>query len=293
VQKFDHFCVFVGNSIGLRNYLWFLAFVGTTSFGAIFYLCLCIFHVVDLARRLVDGGLDAGTAISKALGQATGAVVLGMYFAVMGLLVTALFSLHLFLISTARTTAEFLKGTYKHQRNPFDRGLCGNWQELLTSASVRRSPSFGRSKTGASRGRQEQEMDFVDFVVAPEPKVEAATPGPRREYVGATIVEPSEQSQKGGQDRPQKTSADFQIRLGELLVSTTLSEKMLKKPLRSVLVDPFVKQQKRGSSKLKIDKVLVDGEHADVSKPASTFVTNSGQPVSVLLLRPGEAHAPI
>ena len=37
-------------------------------------------------------------------------------------------------------------------------------------------------------------MDFVDFVVAPEPKVEAATPGPRREYVGATIVEPSEQS---------------------------------------------------------------------------------------------------
>ena len=58
---------------------------------------------------------------------------------------------------------------------------------------------------------------------------------------------------------------------------------MLKKSLQKALIDPFVKQFKQ-----KIEKVMVDGELADVNRPASTFVTHAGRAVSVQLVRPGD-----
>ena len=144
VQKFDHYCVFVGNSIGQDNYMWFLAFVGITSFGALFYLAFCVFHVVNLVDRFEQGGHDSATAAGKAVGQAIGSVMLAMYFGMAGLLVTALFSLHIYLVLTGQTTPDFLKGTYKRQRNPFNKGFRGNCLELFLGAS---DELCGRSRT--------------------------------------------------------------------------------------------------------------------------------------------------
>jgi len=69
VLKFDHFCVFLGNTVGTshpdpnpnpskvrsnnhlypgqvgsNNYLWFLLFVGLTSFGAIYFVSFSFWH---------------------------------------------------------------------------------------------------------------------------------------------------------------------------------------------------------------------------------------------------------
>mmetsp|Transcript_9197 Transcript_9197/g.29183 ORF Transcript_9197/g.29183 Transcript_9197/m.29183 type:complete len:407 (-) Transcript_9197:546-1766(-) len=132
VHKFDHFCVFIGNSVGRGNYRWFLSFVGLTSLSALYLLAWCVFHVVDLAGRLeLEGGVDRGTAFAKAVGQAIGSVVLGFYFAVMGTLVSLLLVLHCYLVSTAQTTAEFMRGRWKKETNPYDRGARSNWLDVL------------------------------------------------------------------------------------------------------------------------------------------------------------------
>jgi len=47
--------------------------------------------------------------------------------------------------------------------------------------------------------------------------------------------------------------------LGDQIIATTLTAKMLKKPLQKALIEPFLKQFKQ-----KIDAVIVDGERAEV-----------------------------
>ena len=46
--KFDHFCIFIGNTVGKKNYLWFLCFVGLTSTGAIYFVCTSLWQVLHL-----------------------------------------------------------------------------------------------------------------------------------------------------------------------------------------------------------------------------------------------------
>ena len=135
VVKFDHFCVFIGNSVGRGNYRSFLCFVGLTSLSATYYFAYCLFHIVHLADRLErEGGTSSSAAFGKAIGQATISLLIGMYFAVMGTLVTLLFVLHCYFISTGQTTAEFMKGSWKKTRNPFDKGLRSNWIDFLYDA---------------------------------------------------------------------------------------------------------------------------------------------------------------
>ena len=133
--KFDHYCVFIGNTVGRSNYLWFLCFIGLTSFGAMYFVGFSLFHVFHLAGRLErEVGHDAGVAMGKAVGQAVFSVVIGIYFAVMGTLVTLLFLLHCYLVSTAQTTYEFMRGAWKKRPNPFDRGLRANWMAVAFDA---------------------------------------------------------------------------------------------------------------------------------------------------------------
>ena len=83
-------------------------------------------------------------------------------------------------------------------------------------------------------------------------------------------------------------SAEFLLHLGDKVVSTTLSEKMLKKSLHKALIDPFLKHNKTSGSAMKIDKVMVDGEQADVTRPASSFVKHADRAVSVQLVPMGD-----
>ena len=278
VLKFDHYCVFIGNTVGRSNYLWFLCFIGLTSFGALCFVGCSLFHVLHLAGRLErEVGHDTSVAMGKAVGQAVFSVVIGIYFAVMGTLVTLLFLLHCYLVSTAQTTYEFMRGAWKKRHNPFDRGLRANWMAVALDAAMNRSQCDGN------------------------PTIETTTSLPGAgEYVGQKISSPLEDRAGEGlpascpvaEDTPpiaaavsRVTSAEFQLHIGDEVVSTTLTEKMLKKSLHKALIEPFLTQYK---GKMKIEKVMIDGEQADVTNPAAAFVRHKDRAVSMHLVRLGD-----
>ena len=289
VHKFDHFCVFIGNSVGRNNYRDFLCFIGLTSLSAVYFFAYCLFHVIHLADRLEhEGGTSSDVAFGKAIGQAILSVVIGMYFAVMGTLVTLLFVLHCYLVSTGQTTSEFMKGSWKKTRNPFDKGLRSNWVDLLCGADGEGTTCTRRSKCDI-QPRSAPELPCAGLDTG---RVELG------EYVGTKIYSPRDD--RGGEDAPASAgyvaetppgrvaSAEFLLHLGDKVVSTTLSEKMLKKSLHKALIDPFLKHNKTSGSAMKIDKVMVDGEQADVTRPASSFVKHADRAVSVQLVPMGD-----
>ena len=188
---------------------------------------------------------------------------------------TLLFVLHCYFVSTGQTTYEFLQGAWKKRPNPFNKGLRANWMAIVRDAAMNRSQCDG------------------------SPTIETTKPG-MGEYVGTKVCSPLED--RAGEGSPASgpvagdtppiaaavgrvTSAEFQLHIGDQVVSTTLTEKMLKKSLHKALIDPFLKQNK---GKMKIDKVMVDGEQADVTKPAAAFVKHKDRAVSVHLVRPGD-----
>ena len=180
-----------------------------------------------------------------------------------------------------RSGTEFCTGTrsrspWKKRPNPFDRGLRANWMAVALDAAMNRSQCDGN------------------------PTIETMTSLGAGEYVGTKISSPLEDRAGEGlpascpiaEDTPpiaaavgRVTSAEFQLHIGDEVVSTTLTEKMLKKSLHKALIDPFLKQNK---GKMKIDKVMVDGEQADVTKPAAAFVKHKDRAVSMHLVRLGD-----
>ena len=267
----------------------FLCFVGLTSFGAIYFVCFSLWQVFHLAGRLErEAGLDSGTAIAKAVGQAFTTVVIGVYFTVMGGLVTLLFLLHglglglgfgfanpspnpnpnpnqvtlLFLlhcyfVSTGQTTYEFMRGAWKKKTNPFNMGLRANWMAVVRDAaeggrSARYSPSEGSPVTMETSAETNAAVPGVGEYVGTRiyspsvsPVLEATRAlsslvegqaGDKRSAAVLTelhglhdkIVGPPPSPTPG----PPPTSAEFQVHLGDQVISTTLSAKMLKKPLQ-------------------------------------------------------------
>ena len=113
--------------------------MGLTSCGAIYFVSFSLWHVFHLAGRLErEAGLDYDAALGKAFGQAFLSAVIGIYFFVMGGLVTILFLLHCYFVSTGQTTNEWIKKAWKKRPNPFDKGLCANWMAVLRDAAVHR-----------------------------------------------------------------------------------------------------------------------------------------------------------
>ena len=241
VQKFDHFCVFIGNSVGRDNYHWFLCFIGLTASSAAFFVAYCLFHVIHLADRLEhEGGTSSDMAFGKAIGQAILSVVIGMYFAVMGTLVTLLFVLHCYLVSTGQTTSEFMKGSWKKTRNPFDKGLRLNWVDLLCGADSGGTTCTRRSKCDIIQPRSASELPCAALEIG---RVELG------EYVGTKIYSPRDEDPAPvfvtTKTPPGRVaSAEFLLHLGDKVMATTLSEKMLKKSLHKALIDPFLKHYK-------------------------------------------------
>ena len=207
-----------------------------------------------LAGRLErEAGLDSGTATAKAVGQAFPTVVIGVYFTVMGGLVTLLFLLHCYFVSTGQTTYEFMRGAWKNNTNPFNMGLRANWMAVVRDAaeggrSARYSPSEGSPVTTETSAETNAAVPGVGEYVGTRiyspsvsPVLEAtralnslvegqATPAVMTELHGLhdKIVGPPPSPTPG----PPPTSAEFQVHLGDQVISTTLSAKMLKKPLQ-------------------------------------------------------------
>lgn len=121
VAEFDHYCPWVGNAIGRRNYRYFIAFVVTVSF-------LALVVGVSAGLRFADVRLatsaKAGTDFPW---SDVFLICLVVYTAVVLISVCGLVCFHLRLIAVNQTTNENIRGAYYSTPNPHDRGAFRNF----------------------------------------------------------------------------------------------------------------------------------------------------------------------
>lgn len=145
VENFDHYCPWVGNAVGVRNYFFFVAFLTSAVL-----LCLavgataCVRVMLDLQK---DRSVEALLNSSATSGRAIVCFVLILYCAIVLLSVGGLWIFHMQLICSATTTNEAIKGVWNGRRNPHNRGCCGNCSRVWCS---RRRPSYVMSDAGSA-----------------------------------------------------------------------------------------------------------------------------------------------
>lgn len=129
VEEFDHYCPWVGNAVGRRNYRYFVAFITTTSFLAL---------VVGVAAclRLVDLKLDKDRAeeyepVMDLSWNDVLLMVLVAYTVIVLCSVCGLLCFHTRLIAINQTTNENIRGTYFTAKNPYDLGAFQNFRNFV------------------------------------------------------------------------------------------------------------------------------------------------------------------
>eukprot|EP00472_Partenskyella_glossopodia_P002191 CAMPEP_0197525864 /NCGR_PEP_ID=MMETSP1318-20131121/15044_1 /TAXON_ID=552666 /ORGANISM="Partenskyella glossopodia, Strain RCC365" /LENGTH=223 /DNA_ID=CAMNT_0043079685 /DNA_START=473 /DNA_END=1141 /DNA_ORIENTATION=+ len=112
VENFDHYCPWVGNAVGIRNYKYFFFFLVTL-------VLYCIMIAVTGILTLVTSAEAMGLRVLSAIVSVIACMSL---VALVNLLVY-----NIGLISKNLTTNEDLKRVFHRKTNPHDKGCWQNW----------------------------------------------------------------------------------------------------------------------------------------------------------------------
>jgi hypothetical protein len=118
IEQFDHYCPFVGNALGKRNYRYFYLFILT--------IVILAFTVAGTSLIVVLKAMDDHNwAFWNAAWHELGAMTLTVYSTLLGLSLLWLLSYHTRLVVKGVTSIENLKNKFPHG-NPHHLGYCGN-----------------------------------------------------------------------------------------------------------------------------------------------------------------------
>jgi len=115
IEKFDHFCPWVGNAVGVRNHRYFVFFTFSTTL-------LAIGTGAGSVYFLVMEGMD---------GIGVAAIGLLIYCTIITCCVGGLATYHCGLVCNNATTNEEIKNVWERTRNPHDRGCCANFNLIM------------------------------------------------------------------------------------------------------------------------------------------------------------------
>ncbi|EOD03918.1 hypothetical protein EMIHUDRAFT_69315, partial [Emiliania huxleyi CCMP1516] len=123
-SRWDHYCPWIGNSVGRRNYPFFLLFVASTLAHSLLTAVASVLHLTEVAASLAASADDAAaaSAVVVAAAASPGPVALLAYCALASGLLGLLLAYHVFLVSTNQTTYENVRAEWAFKPNPFDSG---------------------------------------------------------------------------------------------------------------------------------------------------------------------------
>mmetsp|Transcript_12759 Transcript_12759/g.37926 ORF Transcript_12759/g.37926 Transcript_12759/m.37926 type:complete len:344 (-) Transcript_12759:10-1041(-) len=134
IERFDHHCPWIGNCVGKRNYRLFYTFVSVTGALNAYSLLTAVAQVSVYCSEFQDTlGMAFWDALLEAMGEVPLAVAMVAYTACIVWFTVGLCMYHNYLISTNQTTYESIKGAYTTGNNPFNRGILGNYRDVLFS----------------------------------------------------------------------------------------------------------------------------------------------------------------
>jgi hypothetical protein len=143
IDRRDHYCPWLGSTIGRRNYRWFLGFVLSADVYASF-IALAPAAVRGMGCLLVSpSGASSVVCVPTqprwAHTTETGMLIYGI---VIVTLLTPFAAHHIHLTSINQTTGEHARRRFQGKTNPYDRGVLRNWLEVLRPPTTLVAASF-------------------------------------------------------------------------------------------------------------------------------------------------------
>lgn len=149
VEKFDHFCPWVGNAVGQRNYRYFVGFLTSTNLLALHVLATTVLVAAEETRRH-DGGFGTLLEDEPILGLLIVVLVIYLFFILC--CVGSMWYYHARLICNNLTTNEDIKRTFENVPNPYDAGCICNCVAFCCAPSAQSHVSTARHDEAGAGG---------------------------------------------------------------------------------------------------------------------------------------------